>query len=657
MAPQYAPRRRSQNSYAFWAQFLAVSIVFFPLSLSRVDFRSAFGRGLSISAYKASPAYAAFEDIREDYKPENEMYLARTELLSPGSKVSLPKQTIRPLQRQVVLHGLTVHAPDPTEASPQLVATQPVPRRQYVGAQDMADLAPEERQLAKSTEGNSFAANSSAGLQLVSLGTDKNQALLLNGQIEMTGGLAFVGAENEILVKRVVNGKVLEKGHIWITEGKFEIQVGQATGYLVAELAKRNGEVLGRGEFNLLDLRALRNQGPRINDLRIALRPTQETASLRTVSAYPAMGGLPNALNDSLMEIQAHNDPQPVNDEGYFSDPSLNKGSTFVARASAKKHWPTLVVGRAGSGQEVRLFPSSLLQALINISGSNGTERAEARHRAIVWGQVMRDGHPVVGAKVEMAGPYRPIYLNDAFLPDPNLDGTGTNGIFVFLNVLPGIQAARVSVSEKLYPAQIFTTEEKHVSYVELNLRDKVTSQLQIADMLDSEKALSARVRLVGTENVLSPASGGYIQYSVAANPFMLEADAGTDYMLARTTLTGNPETIQIPMVRRDWLQTLFQSEYIPAQLNRGIVMGLVGEQNFEVEMTGYKPGEPITIIYFDAQGKPLPSAKSGVAGGGFVILNAPSDLQTVYVHLSQSHTTFSQVLVAEPDFVHVMRL
>ena len=59
-------------------------------------------------------------------------------------------------------------------------------------------------------------------------------------------------------------------------------------------------------------------------------------------------------------------------------------------------------------------------------------------------------------------------------------------------------------------------------------------------------------------------------------------------------------------------------------------------------------------IVYSDAHGQPLES-KVGVAGGGFVIFDAPEGLQTVYIHPTQSRQTFSHVVVAEPEFVQVI--
>jgi hypothetical protein len=145
------------------------------------------------------------------------------------------------------------------------------------------------------------------------------------------------------------------------------------------------------------------------------------------------------------------------------------------------------------------------------------------------------------------------------------------------------------------------------------------------------------------------------VEYPVAADPFMIEADAGSDYEISRMTFTGAPHLMNVPLVRRQWLYDLYQAGSIQAMPGRGAVLGFIDDQDFEVELTGYAPGEPMQIIYFDAEGKPLTGAKTGIAGGGFVIFNAPQGLQTIYIHPTQSRETYSQVVVAEPHYVHVV--
>ncbi|MGE0527503.1 MAG: hypothetical protein AB7P49_10605, partial [Bdellovibrionales bacterium] len=478
--------------------------------------------------------------------------------------------------------------------------------------------------------------------------------LWLKGHVEMTGGLAYVGPETQIMVKRVHDGEVYEHGRIWVSEGKFEIHVKKALGYLVAELRTRNGQVLGRGDMNLVDLHNIDHKDNRIDGIRLALRPTTEVASFHIISGESYdQHKLP--VRNARMEIQAYNDPRTVDDDGILTEPGLAQDSSFVVRASAKKHWSTLVVGQAKRAQDVRLFSNSLVEALINLH-TTGTDRKEALQSGVVWGRITRSGTPVAGASVEMAGEYEPVYFNEAYIPDRGLKATSQNGMFAFLKVKAGVQALRVKSGHKLYPAQVFPTEGKHVSYVELEVRDNVISQFKVIDILDVRKPLAAQVRLVGTDEVLSLTGNDMVRYGVSADPFMVEADAGTDYEISRVTLTGSPQLVHIPMLRRDWIYSLHNHKQLDLRQGRGIVVGFVDDVTFEADITGRQTDEKLDIVYFDAQGQPLESGPAP-AGGGFAIFNAPTGLQTVFIQPATpgTATTFSQIVVPEPGFVHVM--
>lgn len=718
---------RRKNSSVLWARTLAVAVVLFPLSIHHVDYRATFTQGLSVSAHKASPAYAAFEDLRENYTSDMPLIPEHGELLASGQSFEPKIQAAVPQLRQITLKGMTIRQPALLEPKPVLIAaysarrevTTVIPAFQDTGGQ-LLPLAERKRrlvdqlraedfsqpspgalaaqlaeqalgesipggQLLRSHTGHPILIRKTTGLELPSpqkdlvadliRGLDRQQVasndgaesfatlglhnpdpanmrpLWLTGQVEMTGGLAFVGPETQIVVKRVFNGQNFEQGRIWVTEGKFEIRVKQPSGFLVAELRTRDGRVLGHGEINLLDITDL-PKDDRIGDLRIALRPTTEGATLHAISGYSS-GNQKIAVADSRIEIQAYTDPQKVNEEGFVNEPTLNRNSSFVARALAKNHWPTLIVGQAREPQDIRLFANSMVDALVSLNVER-SGRKEALQQSIVWGRVQQNGRAVHDAQVELATGLRPIYFNEAYLPDPQLTGTTANGLFAFVNVKAGVQALRVKILNHSYPAQIFPAEEKHVSYIELDVHDKVIAQFKVFDALDMRKAVVARVRLVGSEAALTVGKDDFVEFSAAANPLMVEADAGVEFEVSRVTVTGLPHVVHIPLVQREWLYRLAASKGIQPSPSLGTVVGFMDEQDFEVELTGYNPGQSSQIIYFDAQGRALES-KTGVAGGGFVIYNAPSGLQTLYIHPTQSRETFSQVIVAEPEFVQVV--
>ncbi len=709
-------KRPVQRKRYFWApRIVAAAVVLFPLSLQKIDFRNVFGEGLSVAAYKASPAYAAFEDLHENYRSTFPAFPEKLEVLSAGKHRYVPPASHPAVAIRVVsLKGTTIKTPGAQQPQPFYVAGQtklqdlPIPQRKAVLAHEVrregweipnpAQLAQElveaeqkniplaarpspDQRIIRTASGNPIvvARGNIAPPKLppvdpsktspvevhetfgfmshvtkVEPKPDQLRPLWLNGQIEMTGGLAFTGRETQMVVKRVLDGQILERGRIWVSEGRFEIHVKSAIGQLVAELTTPEGRVLGRGEMNLVHLKDIPTSDNRIYDIRIALRPTAEGATIRAVSGY-SHGQQMMPVREARIEIQDYMEAQKVNDEGFISESTLNAKSTFVARASAPKHWSSIVIGQAEKPQDIRLFSNSLIEALINLETSGVGEAKVAGKSGIVWGQIRRDGKAASGVSVQMAGSYQAIYFNEAYIPDTRLKATSGNGLFAIINVKRGVQALRVKSEGRTYPAQVFPTEDRHVSYVELDLEERVVTQFKVIDVLNMNSPIEARIRMVGTEEVVPLRHSGMVEYSNGANPFMVEAEAGVEYEVSRVTLSGRPQNVHIPMVRRDWLTNIYNSQNILALPGRGIIVGFVDDEDFEVELTGYSAQEKMQIIYFDARGNVVPDRKSGLAGGGFVVFNAPLGLQTVYLHPLQSKETFSQVVVAEPEYVHVM--
>lgn len=742
-----------KSAYVFCGRLAAMAVLFLPYSLQKMDFRATFTRGLSLSTHKASPAYAAFEDLRANYSVPAVRKPAQVEILAAGEALD-PRWIQKTIQqRQIVMKGMTFKMP--AQYQPVIPALPAVsgPSEEMIAANAVEDgdpsldfrdnagrllpISTRRRMLANKLKENDWsqpsvgavamglveaevqaqiAANENSGSAVgggVIANNDDDGAILdnnktrnfrgrtiarndrdhdrdlladlvqpppnvlsdgdvpnfsafttitpnpafmrplwLSGFIEMTGGLAFTGADTQIMVKRVLDGQVLEKGRIWISEGKFEIHVKKPVGQLVAEIYTRDGRVLGRGQMELLDLTTVNVKNDRVDDLRIALFPTSDGVALRPVSGY-SHGTQKIAVREPRVEIQQHSNPIAPNDDGVVTDPSLGSESSYVARAQAKDHWPSLVVGQAHQPQDIELLSKSLVQAVVNL-GLRASDRKEAMYMSMVWGHVRNEGKAVAGATVEMAGDYQPIYFNDLYLPDKNLKATSGNGLFAFLHVKSGVQAIRLRVGGRLYPAHVFPTEEQHVSFTELSIQNKIVTQFRVLDASDFSKGLPAQIKLVGTEQPVSVQPGEAMRYAIASGAYMVEADAGADYEISRATVTGAPGSVIIPAVKREWLFGLAEARSITPVQDRGSIVGFVDGQDFEVEMTGYPGSESMQIVYFDAAGAPV-EGRTGVAGGGFAIFNAPPGLQTVYIHPTQSRETFAQVLVAEPEYVHVL--
>ncbi len=694
------------------SRLLAASIILFPLSIQHIDFRASFSPGLEITSYKSSPAFAAFQDltlaIQEDETSALD-FLDSSKVVTLASGTKLQSHFALKIQRRTIAaKGLTLKSADTSimvaSNGIKLNARQFRERPLYVAGEvrssspplsPIAKLAEQlvedqlirsphpkiEKQIATASGttilvGGSGPTRSTSRSQNASRPevfspdrgtrpaaevvdqpsvdgpavTVSDKKTRIRGQLEMAEGLAFLGAGNSIRIARYENGQPQEKGQIWVNQAKYEISVEQSKGFLVAELIEKNGQVLGRGQVSLTDLNL--KDSRMIEDLHIAMRPVATLASLRASSAY-SYGRHLLPIKNAKVEIEGYLPAKEVDHDGLLNNSSLNPSSTFVARASAPDHWPSLIVAQSELTQDVRLLSNSLARALINLNLPRH-EIHDAEMQGIVWGRVTRDGNAVAGARVEMAGPNMAIYLDEQFMPDQKRKSTSKNGLFAFLKVPAGMQSLRVTSDNLTYPAQILVTEQAHVSYADFQLRNDLKTQMDIVDGLNPEKNLQAVVRFLGTESELNVPGSGLVRYSVASDPQYLEADAGPDYALTRLTLTGFSNHTLVPMISQSWLRKISAASGILAVPELGTVVGFFENQESTVSMTGYSPFEKPSILYFDKDGELLQS-NQGVVGGGFVILNAPLGMQTVYVQPVNSASTTSTVVLSEPEYVHVL--
>jgi hypothetical protein len=471
---------------------------------------------------------------------------------------------------------------------------------------------------------------------------------LLQGELEIKDGLAFMGPETFFTLHRVDDGNIYETGRVLVSEARFEIYVKEPRGRLVAELRSRDGKTLGRGSVDLEDPSSL-------GQMKIQLVPVASGAYARVSSGY-SDGNSRVPVSNAVVSFDQNGLSQRVADDGTATDPDRAHRSTYVVKAQASKYWSTIALGVEGENQEIRLYPESLVKSLLDLTTQGAAEHAMAERKGIVWGRMLKKGKPVSGVEVELAGNYEPVYFNQAYIPDKTRSSTDENGLFAFLSVNPGVQAVRIKYNGKIYPAQIFPAESHQLSYVEIHLETDHSVNVAVQDAFDVRKNISAHVRFVGIDDDVVINGEQKLHYPAGPSAMQIEADAGPEYQLARTQVLKSDTHMELPLIRRDWLKSMVDIKQINLLPQRGTVVGMVADQPFQVQLTGYVPPDTPQLVYFDSTGQ-IADGDSGPAGGGFVIFNAPLGLQTLQVKpLVASNQMFSQAFVAEPEFVQVFK-
>jgi hypothetical protein len=465
----------------------------------------------------------------------------------------------------------------------------------------------------------------------------------VTGALQFAGGLAVTGRER-LIVFHDWDGSGQKPGQVWTDQGRYEVTVGSTEGRVVAQLVSSRGRVLGQGEASLAKLV---NADATSGQLDIVLRPSVEGARIEVASAYSydnqivTVEGAQVWLDGARVPMQADRAGR------WFSEAGLMAQSSFVARASAKNHWGSIVIGLGGEERRLQMFPNKLMEAFTRLAA--GDDQARVKQDGVVWGVVTKDGKPVRGAHVELAGDHRlqPIYFSALQIPDRMAEATSENGNFAFVWVTPGIQSVRVVFEGRVYPAQVVPVDKNAVSHIEFELGDPNIIPLAVYDALENNHEVQAVLHLSGDESSSIEIQGqGRLGLPSGPGIVMLEADAGDLYEIMRYTVPRSTRDLRLPMVRRDWLVSLGAQRKINLQGGSGYVTGFSVPDDFVVRVEG---DHKVDVVYLDNRGRPL-FAEEGVAGGGFVIFNAPADLQTISITTKSSGQVFSQVMVIAPE-------
>jgi hypothetical protein len=692
------------------------ALQFLPARLALVDVRGLSPTILVVQAKRTAPAFAALEDVRDlpaefivqnEKVPNNEtpdgkvtsvdafanapLVLAKIEVPKPAPAPA-PVPAIRPVETTSYVdfepsvrdgNGNWLPLParkqnlieyyshmDFTTKTPTLAErAQPLIAQALVEAAGMSSHATAITPMGKLAT-TAPAATPAAPVQLPAPAAQPVQpatarfaaasvapaeAVGLRGHLEMTGGLAFIGPETKLEVRHLIDGIARETGTVDIREGRFDIWVQDARGTLEAQLLAAGSDsdgrerLMGRAE---LDLSAIDYH--HADELLLKLRPVKQSGVVQLVSAY-SFNSHKVDIADSHVRIEGYDLPLAQNEDGDFIEPDLLPQSIFVARAEAKNYWGTLAVGMGRMPLEMQMYPSKMVHALLSLTAPDDTP--ERQPFAVIWGRVVdAHGRPLAGARVELAGDSHaiPVYFNNYFLPDHALHVTSENGSYAFVQVTPGIHSVRAQYAGRYIPAQTLPAESNFVSYVELQVGEIKNARVQIQDGFDASMILPSQVHVLGADLDLEIAGRGAIQYPSGQGAMTLEVDAGEDYELARFQLPRSQHRLHLPMVRRDWLETLAARRGVSVDPAQARMLGFVADGDFVIELRQDGAFAKAELIYFDGNGH---ATVSGVSGGGFVVLNATPGSLDLVVHFTGRKPVIYQTHYIEPTVLDIVAL
>ena len=475
--------------------------------------------------------------------------------------------------------------------------------------------------------------------------SQKSKHLKIEGNISFQDGLGADGRYFNVFVYHSKNGVKQNEGVVFFRDARFEVHVDSLEGFIVGEVRNPSGRVLGRGQLDL--------KKTSLDKMNLSLRPKSSYVQVATISANTFE---PHKKFIPWAQVHFEDiDYQFVQgDKGIFLNRSLDASSSFFMQASYKGHWGTLARSMSEDKmQELKIFPQKMVEALLD-AVLDKYQSFQARKQGVIWGQVLVNGKPISGAQVQLAeqGEEEKLVYFKGVLPNASLHQTSSNGVFAFVNVSPGLKALRVRWNGHWWPAEIVKTASGYVSYVKIQGSPLTSFEAEAFDAF-SGQPLATQFRVLGVDKEFSTLEeeSSLIQISGGQGLMFVEAEPLKDYTPSRYIAHKTSRIIYMPMVKKDWLNSLAQQEKQVIHSHLGIIVGFVQGDNFEVFLPSVDNKEKSDIIYFNKQGQ----VTEGLDGGGFVIFNVDPGVQTVILQPLYGQKAFSQTIAVDPSMTSLL--
>ena len=279
----------------------------------------------------------------------------------------------------------------------------------------------------------------------------------------------------------------------------------------------------------------------------------------------------------------------------------------------------------------------------------------ELKNRAIIWGQVQVGGKPVRGAKVELAGEnIAPIYFNNYFLPDPKLNETSENGLFVYVGMAGGLYQVRSQIAEKYIDGIVVPAVEKTVSPVTLQVAEKIKEvDVRLADVRSQENVLSGTLRRLGLEEVVEVIANTKSAIPLLPRVNFVEGESH-DYYPTRMTQRKNEDTVLLPLVSKSWQAEIFNIAKKSYDINLGAILLMVDQDLAQIYLNQELLPET-NAIYLSKKAEIV--NKENWKEGMLFLYNLPTGLNTLMVLKKNQAAPYIQLAITDPELTSVVDL
>jgi hypothetical protein len=469
---------------------------------------------------------------------------------------------------------------------------------------------------------------------------------VLNGMIELKGLPPPTDPHWQLHVARYEDDVKLEDAKVDLKKSTYSIQIPAMSGSLIAQITDTTtGEVLGKGTLRLSEYDQSKQKKITIEKTTDYIASSFESfydhpTSIGTVASRGRQRPVATRVLFASLDTEGRTD-----EAGSYRFEQIQSGSWGLLRTQAKGFHAGLHLIQSGKDKQHPLFPESMIKALRQIVEDQSLTSEVASNGSVVWGQVTQNGKALSGAQLQVEGltNFKPVYFNNLLLPDSEMKATGENGYFAFVDLPAGFHAVTANYG---------TTNISHVNVV---VDDDTVSMAEMESLIQTEKASvkvfdaftgqpqTAMVDLQSLPQALEVKGFAEINLpDIQRLSLMKVTPQEAMYSESMQLYEDSMESLHVPLIRTDWLQSLMAYRKISMSPDTGVIVGFVPGIAFEVYL-GHEPNFPKDqIVYFDPQGQVVPH---GVAGGGFVIFNVPVGVQSVVVANAKTDMLQTQVL------------
>ena len=477
----------------------------------------------------------------------------------------------------------------------------------------------------------------------------------VRGEVELRGGLPS-GPHWQIEISRYHENVKKEDAQVDSRKSTYSIQVADYEGKLEARLRDiRNGEVIGEGSYRLLADQ--KNQ-----TAKIVLNKTNNFLATNYQSYNRNPYTLSEPMERAKVRVQADvllasvNDSGKTDQDGNYIFDQVRMGSHGIMRTEAENFYPALFSVRSGEAKTQALFPAKMIAALKEIVKEQNVASEYPETGSIVWGQIKKSGKPFAGAQVlvENFPAYKVVYLNTLFIPDNKLKGTSENGYFIILDLPAGFHSL-LATSGNMYLSHSNTVvDDETLSVAELEINDvKNKTDIKVFDAFTGNPAIAnvemqsipEAFDITGYADVLLP--------DVSRLSFMNITPANPTYLKTMMNYDDTNDFIHIPLVSAAWIQSIMARQKINQVPDRGLIVGFVEFENYDIYL-GYDDKFPReNFIFFDANGT---LTEKATVGGGFLIFNVPLGPQSVVLTEGNSGMLQMQMVDVNTEATSVLK-